>query len=955
MPVSKLLTGVFLSIQLINTIFTNMKSTILSTCLFLLIGTISFAQKTTVSGIIIDGESREPLSFSNVSCSSGGVTSDLDGRYSLELQNGTQEIVFSYVGYEDIIKEVVLDGTPFVLDVEMGSSITLKEIEVVADIANDRKTPVAFTNIPTKKLLEEISGGDIAAMVNTVPGAQATSQGGGDGDARITIRGFSQRNVAVMIDGIPVNDMENGWVFWSNWFGLDVATKTIQVQRGLGASKLAIPSVGGTMNILTRGIEAKRKVTLKQQVGDNGFLQTTLGFTSGRMDGGWGVSVAGSYKQGNGWVDQNYTQGGFYYLKVDKELGNHILTLSGMGAPQNHGQRSFKTFASIYDADYAKDKLGFTDEEILNQHHLFYDNGSQPSFIKDSFDLATYRQARQYNQHWGDYTNANGEVIRVNERRNFYHKPQFSLRHTWDASNKFFLSNILYTSIGNGGGTGNDGTIPIINGFNDRGSALFGQRNFQAVHDGNRASLDADGEYGASTILRASINNHQWYGLLSTFNYELSELFSVSGGVDLRTYRGEHKREVYNLIGGDYFVPDPSRRNQNEDPNKKLGVGDQYFYHNDGLVRWGGLFGLVEFEKDKFAAFVNVSSSVIGYSKIDYHLKKELVLADTTLEIGYADTLVHNGATYDRNSPGLEYQRLGWKTLPGFTFKGGAKYNLTKQHSIFMNLGYLSKAPPYINLIPNTGLLFYGDAKNEIVRAVEIGYNFKSKIFASKINAYFTNWKNKPETYNPVTVEEDDEIFGNISGIGAIHKGVELDFSFRPHKILAIEGLMSLGDWRWSSKGIANVVDANGVAQEPVIFDATGVHVGDAAQTQYGGLVRVEPIKNLYFKFKGTYFGNYYSDFNVNSLVGENGGTESWKLPDYALFSIHTGYKYKFKNNMSVGFRFNVINLFDTTYISDASNNDQFLPGSTFDFSASSAGMFVGQGRRFNSSLTFTF
>ena len=31
---------------------------------------------------------------------------------------------------------------------------------------------------------------------------------------------FNQRNVAIMINGIPVNDMENGWVYWSNWDGV---------------------------------------------------------------------------------------------------------------------------------------------------------------------------------------------------------------------------------------------------------------------------------------------------------------------------------------------------------------------------------------------------------------------------------------------------------------------------------------------------------------------------------------------------------------------------------------------------------------------------------------------------------------------------------------------------------------------------------------------------------------
>ena len=127
-----------------------------------------------------------------------------------------------------------------------------------------------------KKINEELASQDIPMVLNSTPGVYATQTGGGDGDARITIRGFNQRNVAVMIDGIPVNDMENGWVYWSNWFGLDAITSNIQVQRGLGASKIAIPSVGGTMNIITRGTGNKAGGSFKQEIGSLERLEVHL-------------------------------------------------------------------------------------------------------------------------------------------------------------------------------------------------------------------------------------------------------------------------------------------------------------------------------------------------------------------------------------------------------------------------------------------------------------------------------------------------------------------------------------------------------------------------------------------------------------------------------------------------------------------------------------------------------
>jgi iron complex outermembrane recepter protein len=215
-----------------------------------------------VEGVVKDALTGESLIGVNIVYGSGkGTVTDIDGRYSVTLEKGSYEIKASYVGYETQSKRVDVTGAVITLDFEM-KTIMLSEVEVIGDMARSRETPVAFSTIKPLKLEEELASQDIPMILNTTPGVYATQQGGGDGDARINIRGFSQRNVAVMIDGIPVNDMENGWVYWSNWFGLDLVTQRIQVQRGLGASKLALPSVGGTMNIVTAGMQQKRQVKI---------------------------------------------------------------------------------------------------------------------------------------------------------------------------------------------------------------------------------------------------------------------------------------------------------------------------------------------------------------------------------------------------------------------------------------------------------------------------------------------------------------------------------------------------------------------------------------------------------------------------------------------------------------------------------------------------------------------
>jgi len=406
-----------------------MKSIIL--LLFSAIAFVSFSQVATVSGTVTDNTAKMPVVGAKVILSPTlRAISDLDGNYTIkDVPFGEYNMVITMLSFDTMTIKLKVDKEDFVYEVLLGGSQEIEEMNVIGNLAQDRKTPVAVTTIGKKEITEELGSQDLPMILNSKPGVHATQQGGGDGDARITIRGFSQRNVGVMIDGVPVNDMENGWVYWSNWFGLDAITSQVQLQRGLGATKLALPSVGGTMNILTQNTGGKREIKVRQEYGTGTFLRTSLAYKSGTLKKGWGVLFAGSYKQGNGWVDGLSTQGVFYYLKVQKKIKNHVLSLSGFGAPQKHGQRSYSQKVEYWDSDYARE-LGVTNLDTANM-----DNGIR------------------YNQHWGNYTDsATGKTSLMNERLNYFHKPQITLKDFWKVNDKLSWSNIVYVSIGRGGG-----------------------------------------------------------------------------------------------------------------------------------------------------------------------------------------------------------------------------------------------------------------------------------------------------------------------------------------------------------------------------------------------------------------------------------------------------------------------------------------------------------------------
>ena len=966
--------------------------------IFLLIAALpSFAfsqQMGTVKGVIKDGLTGEALFTVNVyhAATSKGTTTDFDGRYSLSVPYGSQTISFSLVGYDAIEKKIEINKPVTVLTIEL-SSMTLKEVTVTSSfITDERSTPYSITTIQPKKIAEELASQDLPMILNSTPGVYATQQGGGDGDARITIRGFNQRNVAVMVDGVPVNDMENGWVYWSNWFGLDMSTRSIQMQRGLGASKIAIPSIGGTMNIITKGLDSYKGGSVKQEVGTGGFLRTSFALSTGRNEKGWGATAAFSYKRGNGWVENAFSEGYFYFLKIEKQYKKHLLSFSGFGAPQKHAQRSFKKGIEFYDSEYAA-KLGI-DTAGAKNHGL------------------------QFNEHWGyldrgvtSFSDTGTIKSVIYERLNYFHKPQITLKDFWSVNDKLSISTLAYLSIGNGGGT-SAGTTTSSSLSTQTDYTPGGQIDFQKFYNTNKYgafSIDALyslTEHKSSRIIRSSINNHRWVGMLSTFNYKMNEEFTFSGGLDFRDYVGQHYRQVYDLLGGDYAI-DNLNKNAATDVRR---VGDKIGYNYDGLVRWAGMFGQAEYKKNVWSAFMNVSGATSGYKRIDYFRKKTLTLGGVEYAeaLGYGDQVFYNGSSmitafegagvttngdttfvnnsgtvndgfivgatspYTLESKEASYTQTKWKWLPGFTIKGGANYMLNEFNNIYVNAGFLSRTPRFSNVIDNTNQFFQSyqneslSAKdlmklNEKISALEIGYGAKYEKLAVNVNAYYTFWKNRPLDFAP-TITIDDQIYSlNITGINALHKGIELDFAYMPFQKLTVEGSVSLGDWTWESGQSAYLLDENNQYliddnndTVKVDFDATNVHVGDAAQTQFAGIIRYEFAPDAYIKARFVHFSNQYANFDPFDLAGANKGRESWKMPAYGMTELHAGYRFKL-DKIRIDVRGSIINLFDVVFLTDAQNNDSFLPNPSTNFDANSASVFFGQGRRYNISLQINF
>ncbi len=776
-----------------------------------------FAQ---ISGRVVDAGTNEPLAGATVAIAetTSGTVTGLDGTFTLDVDSGTK-LIISFIGFTT--QEVdANDGMVIKLE---SSDIALGEVSVIASVAIDRKTPVAYSTITPAELSENYGSKELPEVLNMTPAVYATKQGGGIGDSRINIRGFDQRNVAVMINGIPVNDMENGWVYWSNWAGLGDAVSRIQVQRGLGASKLAINSVGGTINLITKSTEAEASNFAQFDVTSYGRLKALYGVNTGRTENNTAYSVVLSTTQGNGYVEGTFVNAYSYFFSASKEIGkNQRLVLTGVGAPQEHGQR---------------DRMLTRDE------------------------VATY--GVKYNK---DLGYLNGEEL--NQRVNYYHKPQFALNHYWTINPTTFLNTSTYFSFGHGGGSGPLGDYAPTD---DNGHI-----DWDSLVDDNLANGESLG------ILRNSVNNHRWIGILSTLNKSLGDNIDLTLGVDARDYKGEHFREVRNLLGGSHWtetykysvecgknscgretamtVDDNSTSYWNV--LSVTPVENRIAYDNDGLVRYFGLFGQIEYSSGNLSTFVAGSVSKTNNTRVDRY-----------------------------NYISEDNQTSETVSINGYNAKLGANYNLSETSNIFFNAGKYSRAPFFGFLFQNYANDLTEGLVNEKVDAIEFGYGYITRNIAAKVNVYRTNWQDKTLLSGRIPTADGGTTRALIAGIGAIHQGIELEFNSKINQNLDIGGIASIGDWKWEGDVAYELRSDIDQSITSGFAYTDGLPVGNAPQTQLGVKGRYQLTDLIDLGVTYVYNDKLYADYDPSSYSSLEDKVDPYQLDAYGMLDFRMGIK----------------------------------------------------------------
>ncbi len=839
-----------------------------------------------LTGTVLDSESGQGLPGANVieAGTTNGTITGADGAFSFTTTAQSGSVVISFIGYTS--QTVSFSGGSNLGEIMLAlDAKNIDEVVVtgygVIDVAKDRETPVAVSTIKLPEIIAKTGNQEFPDIMKNTPSVYVASQAGGYGDSRINIRGFSQENLALLFNGQPVNGMEDGKVYWSNWQGLSEIATAVQIQRGLGSSKLAISSVGATINVVTKATDMVAGGRVSAMMGNDKYMKFVASASTGLNENGWGASILLSHWQGDGYNDGNLGKGQTYFFSLGfKPSDKHQFNFSVTGAPQWHYQNYSKSLSS-YDRD--------GDGTITNEEQRF-------------------------NNNWGY---KDGEVYSL--RENFYHKPVANMNWDWNISNRSSLSTVLYGSTGAGGGTGGYG----------RGYYTYdadGQLDFDQIRQNNQSIVNDGsedwhipgrtiGSYGDNAaVRRASMNMHRWLGAVINFNHVVNENLSFNVGTDFRTYYGQHFRLVDNLWGLDGYWDD----NYNGDgfqesfpggqvytqehtaspylfwTNRNSETDDKLDYYNAERISYFGAFGQLEYKTEKLSTFVQAALSTQGYQRFDYH--------------SYSDP-------DEQKSEKLRH--------PGYNLKAGANYNINMNHNVFFNTGYYSRQPFFDDLFLNYQNVVNREVGNEGVLGLELGYGYRSEMVDVDLNGYYTRWTDRQirqsGDFDGDGERDDVALFENVA---QLHTGVELEFEIKPIRPLSIGGFASIGNWTYGGDVIARIFDEDrnpiGGADQTLYLD--GVKVGDAAQTTLGLQLNYKILKGLSVDMDYRYYNGLYARIDPGSF-GTPDHQGSLKLPSFGLLDAGVSYKIYLQGSRRLEFRFNANNMLNKQFISQSDTN----------------------------------
>lgn len=875
-----------------------MKKLVLS-LLFLFQAVFVMAQnQSTVKGKVVDSKSQSPLGSVKVMIQSNEqfVTTNSFGEFQISgISIGNQILVISVEGYntQNFAIEVVANQT---LDVGL---LFLDE-----DITSEQQ--LSLVTITENDLGDDNSGSEsTAGLLQSSRDAYQQAAAFNWGLARFRMRGLDNEYGVTMINGISMNKIYDGRPQWSNWGGLNDATRIQEFTLGSAPSDYTFGGILGTQEINTRA-SLYRKGTRISMAGTNTNYswRSMVTHNSGLMDNGWAYSISGSRR----WAQEAYFEG------------------------TDYGANSF--FASVEKRINKKHSLNFTAIYAQNTRGKSSPNTAEVNNL----------MGIKYNSFWGWQ-----DGKKRNSRDKDVEEPILMLSHYWKISDKTTLNtNVAYQtgSIGNSRldfQTANNPdptyykNLPsYFSNLGDTAGAAAAQGYFT-----NNSQINWNNMYYAN--LNSSVTpGKSLYALYedrtddkqitanSILFSDLSDNVKLNAGASFKKLKSHNFQNMLDLLGGQYFEDidpffsgDMGQSNLNN-PNRQIKVGDEYGYN----------YNLNAIVADAFTQFK------FTYKKVDFYL------AQSFSRTQYQREGLYRNGIYANTSFGKGSKQI----FENFGFKGGLTYKITGQHLLDFNGVYMTKAPNMRNTFANARVNnnITPELNSETIASADASYVVRTPKFKARVTGFASRVQNATEISFFYAEGIGEDVDGNdqdsfiselLTGIEKRNFGAEIGLEYQFTSTIKGTVAASYGQYLYGNNPNLKINDD---AQATLANTQPVVDFGKAYLKNYRLPGIPQTAASLGLEYRDPNFWwvganiNYLADsyldisnitrtdnFSIDGATGDNysGANEETvrkalkqeKFANFNLLNLTGGKSWRI-DTTTIGFFASINNALDTTY-----------------------------------------
>jgi hypothetical protein len=721
---------------------------------------------TGFTGKVVDSKTQKPLANVVAEIQNTSLTefSDATGRFTFkEVATGSQLLRVKSVGYKDQL---------LAIDVEESKILDLGVIVLEVDITEEQQ--LSLITIVENDLGDGNSGSEnTAGLLQASRDAFQQAAAFNWGQARFRIRGLDNENGMTMINGVVMNKIYDGRPQWSNWGGLNDATRNQEFTSGTAPSDYTFGGILGTQEINTRASLYRPGTRLSFSGTNTNYSWRSMAtHASGMNKNGWAFVVSGSRR----WAQEGFFEG------------------------TDYSANSF--FATVEKKFNDKHSLNFTSIYAYNSR------GKSSPNTQEVTDLKGFK----YNSYWG-YQDGK----KRNSRDRNILEPILMLNHFWRISDKTNLNTSIthqYGSIGNSRidfqnvenpdptyyrnlpswftSTYNPNDYTDYQGNSPENVALAqqaqqnftanGQINWNQLYEANKSTADGRSVY----VLYEDRTDDKTWTANSVLSSQLAENITLNAGGTFRKLKSHNYQRLTDLLGGNYFndvdnfqSTFSTQQSDLNNPNRQVGVGDDYGYNYNLEANTIDLFTQFKF----------------NYKKIDFYL------AQTYNRSTYQREGLYKNGIYPTNSFGkgekFRYENFG--------FKGGLTYKLSGRQFLSFNGAYLTKAPTLRNVYPNARLNknSLANLDGEKITSMDASYIIRAPKFKSRLTAYFADIKNATETsffYGEGIFDDNDGDGGDafvaetLTNIEKRNIGLELGMEYQITSTIKIIGNAAYGE-----------------------------------------------------------------------------------------------------------------------------------------------------------------